>query len=212
MESSSQAPLQAVRVEHSHLRSRARSRWGALFGIISGISGVGFAWLASFIVNLPAGQILYAVLNQEHLLLMTLVVSGLSAAVSLLFLVPEFLALFPIGWVRTVLGIVVTLADLAAAALWAIYFMFSLFGVLVSDSSKVTADNGQSVVVHAQLGVKGDGYRVYRQRSQFIYESSLDGTTKPLDFPTQHCTLVVQGPDLILTCGQHTIHVPPEPK
>lgn len=178
------------------LRSRRRVRWGALFGIISGIPGVGFAWLVSFIANLPAGHILYAVLNQERLLLLTLVVSGLSAAVSLLFLVPVFLALIPIVRVRTVLGVVVSLVALAAAALWAPYFIFSLLGVLVSDSSKVTADNGQSVVVHAQLGVKSDGYRVYRQRSQFIYESSLDGTTKPLDFPTQHCTLVVQEPDL----------------
>ncbi|WP_104091914.1 hypothetical protein [Arthrobacter sp. GMC3] len=182
------------------------------FAAIAGITAAGFIALASVSSSLPGGQIFHAGLSQEQFAFIVLTISGPSAAIGVLLLSASLLPLIPSRWMRVVAGVLISLTTLAAAAWWTIYFVFSFLGVFAFNSVKVTADDGQSVIVKQQGVGPSFGYRIYRQLSPFTYGSSVSGGSGDEEFPTQHCTLASQGPALTLTCGKYTILVPPTPK
>ncbi|MBV1778519.1 hypothetical protein KRR55_05240 [Paeniglutamicibacter sp. ABSL32-1] len=204
-------PAQTARAALPKLLTQRTFQWGVAFALISAASAACFAVLGAYGSSLPPGQIFHAGLEQTQLMFIALTVGGPSAAIGLFPLVPPLVGLIPVGWVRVVMGSMVYVAILAAAALWALYFLMLFLVAFSFNSSKVTAEDGQSVIV-AQQGVRHPGYRIYRQISPFIYGASLSGDSGEREFPTQHCTLASQGPDLVLSCDEYTIRVPPAPE
>ena len=195
--------------------NRRRLSWGAAFLLMAAIFGSAVGMLWSWAQS-HTSQILHFVMPHWQLLLCAFVLSGLTAAVGLVLLVPPMIRRIPHRWVRRLSGTLATLTLVASAALWLLFLLhFFTMALLSAHYTKVSTEDGQSVVVRSGV-IDPSTYSVYTQRSTYIYEPHSEGrmstnfpgtgSTKP--FKSDLCVLETNDADLLLTCGEVIVRLP----
>lgn len=195
--------------------NRRRPSWGAacllMTAIFGSVVGMLWSWAESH-----TSQILYFVMPHWQLLLCAFVLSGLTAAVGLVLLVPPMIRRIPNRWVRRLSGTFATLSLVTSAALWLLLLLhFFTMALLSTYYAKVSAEDGQSIVVRSGV-IAPSTYSVYTQRSTYIYEPHSEGristkfpgtgSTKP--FKSDICVLETNDAELLLTCGEVIVRLP----
>lgn len=194
--------------------NRWRIVWGTAFLFIGTISGSAVGVLWSWASSYTQSQILYYVMTDWQLIYCAFIVSGLTAAVGIAILVPPLIRCIPRRWVRRLSGIAVSLTIFASAALWLVFLPFFFVKAFGHSYTKVSAENGQSVVVKWG-GFKPKSYQVYNQRSSYIYEyydggvfASRHTTGSRGSFDPDTCVLDSNNAGLLLTCGDEVVRIP----
>lgn len=102
----------------------------------------------------------------------------------------------------------------ASAALWLVFLLFFFFMAFSNSNTRVSAEDGQSVVV-TWGGFKPKVYQVYTQRSSYIYEyfdggvfASRHTTGSRGSVDPDTCVLDSNDAGLLLTCGDEVVRIP----
>lgn len=138
-------------------------------------------------------------------------ISGLAATTALAMLIPLLVRKITRVWFRRVSAAAIILAAVAAAVPWLFYFAGIGLNAAAATYTKVTADDGQSVVV-GQSGFDRRDYVVYRQEAPLLWKRSAAGTSVSDVFNPDLCAVtpgVAGGGELQLICGADNILVPP---
>lgn len=194
--------------------NRWRIVWGTVFLLIAAISGSAVGVLWSWASLHTQSQILYYVMPDWQLIFCAFIVSGLTAAAGMATLVPPLIRCIHRRWVRRLSGITVALTIFASAALWLVFLLFFFFMAFSNSNTKVSAEDGQSVMV-TWGGFKPKVYQVYTQRSSYIYEyydggvfASLHTTGSRGSVDPDTCVLDSNDAGLLLTCGDEVVRIP----
>lgn len=195
--------------------NRRRLSWGAICVLMAAIFGSAVGMLWSWVRAHPR-QILHFVMPDGQLLLCAFLLSGLAAAVGLVLLVAPMIRRIPHRWVRRLSGILAISTIVASAALWLLFLLyFSIMAILSTNDAKVSAEDGQSIVVRSG-GTDPSTYIVYTQRSTYIYEyhsggrrnTNFPGTGHTKPFESDPCVLETNDADLLLTCEEVIVRLP----
>lgn len=194
--------------------SRRRILWGTAFLLIAAIAGSAVGVLWSWASPHRLSQILYYVMPDVQLIFCAFIVSGLTAAAGIVIMVPPLIRCISRLWVRRLSGIAVSLTIFALAALWLLFLPFFFVNAFGHSYTKVSAEDGQSVVVKRN-GFKPKSYEVYTRRSSNIYEyydgfvsASRHTTGSRGTFDLDTCVLDSNDAGFLLTCGDEVVRIP----
>lgn len=177
---------------------------------ISVTIGLGSGWLWSWSEqSLSSGMVFFYVLPGWPIVFYGLFISGLAAAVGLLYFVPPLIRGIANKGGRLFVGILVSMFTAAAAAVWLYFLLGSGLTSIAATYYQVTAETGENVVV-GKPGFDPASFAIYTQRSAFVYEEKnrIRGMAESGHFMADHCTLARQDSDLLLTCGNDVMRFP----
>lgn len=176
-------------------------------------AGLWVAVRAAATLSVKAGpdRMVFFILPDWQLMLVTHVISGLAGITAVVMLIPLLVRKISRAWLRRLAAVAAALAAVAAAVPWLFYFAGIGLNAASATYTKVTADDGRSVIV-GQSGFDRSDYVVYRQESPLLWKRSAAGTSVSDIFNPDACSVttdVSSTADLQLTCGSDSILVPP---
>lgn len=187
--------------------NRQRFAYGLGTSLVSGILTV--AILASTAWGLQDfSRLFYFVLPDWALIFWALVISGIAAVIGIALLVPPCIRRVSRDWLRLLIGVSAGIALAAVSVLWLFYFLSVGLNAISSTYTKVTAENGDSVIVeHSGFDLKN--YSVFAQESPFLYQRSSRERSVSVVFQPNICSLDAEESNLLLTCGEDSVSVTP---
>ncbi|MFF1386046.1 hypothetical protein ACFVWT_21055 [Arthrobacter sp. NPDC058288] len=158
------------------------------------------------------GLLLYVGIPADSIASWFLIVALLSGAVGLSLLLPALICRITKRAPRRIIGWTIVAAAAAALPCVGLIFIFTALGAFgIGDTVKVTAADGQSVLIK-QDGFDGDSVDVYTEHDEFHYKQAksapeLSGWPRVKD---QDCRLESAAYVLQLRCGVRTVTLHPE--
>jgi len=189
------------------LSRRRRFVFGLVALLLAGLLGVAVLASTAWDGNAGLTRVVYFVLPFWVLIFCAHLISGAAAVIGLVLLVPPFIRRISRTWLRCTISGLAIAAAVAAAVPWLLYFVGIGLNAASATYSRVTAENGESVLV-LQSGFDRRDYAVYVQKSFFLYEMRGGWRTLSDVSNLESCTLTSGSSDLLLTCGTDSASVP----
>lgn len=189
------------------LSRRRRFVFGLVALLLAGLLGVAVLASTAWDGNADLTRVVYFVLPFWAQIFCAHLISGAAAVIGLVLLVPPFIRRISRTWLRWTISGLAIAAAVAAAVPWLLYFVGIGLNAASATYSRVTAENGESVLV-LQSGFDRRDYAVYVQKSFFLYEMRGGWRTSSDVSNLESCTLTSGSSDLLLTCGTDSASVP----
>jgi hypothetical protein len=149
------------------LSRRRRFVFGLVALLLAGLLGVAVLASTAWDGNTGLTRVVYFVLPFWVLIFCAHLISGAAAVIGLVLLVPPFIRRISRTWLRWTISGLAIAAAVAAAVPWLLYFGGIGLNAASATYSRVTAENGESVLV-LQSGFDRRDYAVYVQKSFFL--------------------------------------------